>query len=105
MNVDLLGDEALVDLEEFADELDQGITIKRGERNACGRLVQTCHVLFRPEQSDATVLILVCLHSLKALECVVEHARGGIQTKVLVGRDACWKPPFRCSPFEREHVV
>lgn len=101
----ILRDEARVLLDEFANEVNHRIGVEVRQRNACRGLVQTSHVLVRPEQSDVALLVLVGLHALEALKCIVEHAGRRVETQILVRSDACWEPSFSCCPFEREHVI
>src|SRR5690242_14777805 len=101
----VLGDKAGILLDELANEVDHGIGVKVRQCNACRGTVQASHVPVRPEQSDVAALVLVRLHALEALERVMEHTCGRVETQVLVRCDTCWQPSFRRCPFEREHVI
>ena len=88
----LLWDEALVQLYKLANKLDQSIWIECGKCNARRRFVQALHVLVRPEQPDVPALVLVRLHSLKALKRIVEDACSRVETEILVRSDSRWQP-------------
>lgn len=104
-NVHLRGNEALLQLAEFLDQLDHLVAFERGQRDAGNAPVQSRHVHVRPEQPNVSLLVLVRLHALERLEGVVEDARRGVQAEVLVRCDPGVHPAIGRGPFEAQHVI
>lgn len=101
----LLGDEALLELGELGDQVDEGGGREGGQGDAGGGPVEALHVLVRAEQPDLPVLVLVGLHALEALEGVVEDAGGRVERQVLVRLDGGLQPAVLLGPLHRQHVV
>jgi len=76
-----------------------------GKGDAVGTAVETLHVHIRTEETGLSVLILVGLHTLKALESIVEDNSGGIQLKLTVLFDLGLTPTLAGLPLDSQHVV
>jgi hypothetical protein len=75
------------------------------ESNALGRAVEALHVHVGTEETSLSVLVLVGLHTLKALKGIVEDNSGGIQLELSILLDLGDAPSLAGLPLNGQHVV
>lgn len=76
-----------------------------GKGNAVSTTVETLHVHVRAEETGLSILVLVSLHTLKALKGVMKDDGGRVQLKLSILLDLGVAPTLTSLPLDRQHVV
>lgn len=84
----VLGNPILVNTNKFADAIKELGSIKPGELKARARVVHAVHVHHRSEQTNVATLVNVRLHTLKALDTIVQYTGSRVHLEVSIGRNA-----------------
>ena len=76
-----------------------------GKGDTVGTAVETLHVHIRAEETSLSILILVSLHTLKALKGIVEHDGRRVQLKLAIFLDLRLTPTLAGLPLDGQHMV
>ena len=100
-----LWDPVALDVDELLDALEKLGGVEGRQANAQSTAAHALHVHHRAEQPDLGIFATVSLHSLKALNCVMENRGGGIHLKWPAGHDVWCLPALGSGPIDVQHVV
>jgi len=100
-----LWDPVLIVKNELLDASKKTLRINGRKTDTLTRTVHTSHVQFRAEHAGATIRAKECLHTLEALNGVVEDRSSRAHLQVVERNDARNTPTVGAVPVNFEHVI
>lgn len=101
----ILRNPAAFELGVFGQQLENHIFVKRRQRDARSRVIESLDVFLWPKETHSPFGVFVRLHALEAAKGIVEHRGSRVKRQRFVRLNHWSSPSCLVVPFRSENVV